>query len=127
MDDVVSFCEENGYVVTMLNRKRDIPEIKDKNYMVREFGKRAAMNAPVQGTAADLIKVAMIHIANKMKELNLRSQMILQVHDELIFNVYEEELEQMRHLIEHEMEHAFTLQVPLVAQSVCGATWYEAK
>ncbi|MBR5795211.1 MAG: DNA polymerase I [Erysipelotrichaceae bacterium] len=127
MDDVVSFCEENGYVVTMLNRKRDIPEIKDKNYMVREFGKRAAMNAPVQGTAADLIKVAMIHIANRMKELNLRSQMILQVHDELIFNVYEEELEQMRHLIEYEMEHAFTLQVPLVAQSVCGATWYEAK
>ena len=127
MHDVVHFCEENGYVVTMLNRKRDIPEIKDKNYMMREFGKRAAMNAPVQGTAADLIKVAMIHIANAMKEKNLRSTMILQVHDELIFNVYEDELNVMRQLIEHEMEHAFDLKVPLVAESVCGKTWYEAK
>ena len=127
MQDVVGFCEEHGFVTTMLNRKRDIPEIKDKNYMMREFGKRAAMNAPVQGTAADLIKVAMIHIANKMKELNMKSTMILQVHDELIFNVYKDELDVMRKLIEHEMEHAFELKVPLVAESVYGSTWYEAK
>ncbi|MDD6468108.1 MAG: DNA polymerase I [Erysipelotrichaceae bacterium] len=127
MSEVVHFCEENGYVTTMLNRKRDIPEINDKNYMVREFGKRAAMNAPVQGTAADLIKVAMIHIHQRMKKQQLKSQMILQVHDELIFNVVKEEYDVMKELIEYEMEHAFTLQVPLIAECVSGSSWYEAK
>ncbi|MCF0111354.1 MAG: DNA polymerase I, partial [Erysipelotrichaceae bacterium] len=127
MDDVVSYCEQNGYVTTLCNRRREIPEIHDKNYMMREFGKRAAMNAPIQGSAADLIKIAMIHIARKMKEMNVKSKMILQVHDELIFNVPEDERQLMSDLIETEMANAMNIQVPLIARCVEGATWYEAK
>lgn len=127
MDDVVKQCERDGYVSTLCKRRREIPEIHDKNYMVREFGKRAAMNAPIQGSAADLIKLAMIHIDKRMKEEHLTSKMILQVHDELIFNVPEAEREIMKRVIEEEMEHAMSLDVPLEAQCVEGKTWYEAK
>ena len=84
MDQVISFCQEHGYTATMLGRRREVPEIHDKNYMTREFGKRAAMNAPIQGSAADLIKLAMIRIDKAISEKGLQSKMILQVHDELI-------------------------------------------
>lgn len=127
MDSLVQFCEENGYVVTLCNRRRDIPEIKDKNRMIKEFGKRAAMNAPIQGSAADLIKLAMIRIDKAMKEAGVRSQMILQVHDELIFDVPKDEIEQMQKIINDGMTHAMKLKVPLTTECSIGTNWYEAK
>lgn len=127
MDETIKECEDKGYVTTLFHRKRWIEEIHDKNYMVREFGKRAAMNAPIQGSSADLIKVAMNNIYRKMKEMNCKSKMILQIHDELIFDVYEEEVEQMRQLVSYEMEHALTLDVPLKAEATVSKNWYEAK
>ena len=127
MDELITFCQDHGYVKTLLNRRRYIPEINDKNYMTREFGKRAAMNAPIQGTAADLIKLAMVHIAKRIDSEQLRSKMILQVHDELIFNVVEDEIEIMKELIETEMEKAMILDVPLEAKCVQGNNWYDAK
>lgn len=127
MDTTIAFCEEHGYVKTLFNRRRYIKEISDKNYMMREFGKRAAMNAPIQGSAADLIKLAMIHIYKKMQEEQVKSRMILQIHDELIFDVWEEELEQMRSIVEEGMQHAMKLRVPLIAEANIGRTWYDAK
>lgn len=127
MNEKVKECEENGYVSTLFKRKRYIPEIHDKNYMVREFGKRAAMNAPIQGSSADLIKVAMNRIYKKMKELNCKSKMILQIHDELIFDVVEEEVGMMKELVSHEMEHAMELSVPLKAEANVSRNWYEVK
>lgn len=127
MDGVVAECERNGYVTTLLGRRREIPEIHDKNRMIREFGKRAAMNAPIQGSAADLIKLAMLGISAAMKERNVRSKMILQVHDELIFSVPAEEEEMMKELINDGMIHAMTLKVPLTAECAVGRSWYEAK
>ena len=127
MDSLVQDCEKNGYVTTLCNRRRDIPEIKDKNHMIREFGKRAAMNAPIQGSAADLIKLAMIRIDKAMKEANVKSKMILQVHDELIFDVPVDEIEQMKKIIEDGMTHAMKLKVPLTAECSIGTNWYEAK
>ena len=112
---------------TLFNRRRYIKEISDKNYMMREFGKRAAMNAPIQGSAADLIKLAMIHIYKKMQEEQVKSRMILQIHDELIFDVWEEELEQMKTIVEEGMQHAMKLRVPLIAEANIGRTWYDAK
>lgn len=127
MDRTIAFCEENGYVETLLHRRRIIQEIREKNYMVREFGKRAAMNAPIQGSAADLIKIAMIDVFHEMKKRRLQSKMILQVHDELIFDVVKEELEEMLELVKERMEHAMQLSVPLVASIDYGSSWYEAK
>jgi DNA polymerase-1 len=127
MNECISSCEEKGYVTTLFNRKRYIPEIHDKNYMVREFGKRAAMNAPIQGSSADLIKVAMNNIYKKMKENNCKSKMILQIHDELIFDVPLDEKDMMLELVSREMESAMKLDVPLKAEAVCSNNWYEAK
>lgn len=127
MDSIVEFCEKNGYVLTLLKRRREIPEIHDKNYAIREFGKRAAMNAPIQGSAADLIKLAMIDIDKAMKTKKVKSKMILQVHDELIFNVVEDEIDIMKELISEGMEKAMKLKVPLTAECAVGSSWYEAK
>jgi len=127
MDSIVSECEEKGYVTTLCGRRRDIPEIHDKNHMIKEFGKRAAMNAPIQGSAADLIKIAMIHIHEAMQKAGVKSKMILQVHDELIFNVPEDEIEQMKKLIDEGMTSAMSLKVPLTAECSVGHDWYEAK
>jgi DNA polymerase-1 len=127
MDGVVKECEEKGYVKTLMNRRREIPEIHDKNRAVREFGKRAAMNAPIQGSAADLIKKAMIDVDRMMKEKGVKSRMILQVHDELIFNVPEDEVELMKQLINDGMVNAMKLNVPLTAECAVGKDWYEAK
>ena len=119
--------KENGYVTTLCGRRREIPEIFDKNYMIREFGKRAATNARIQGTAADLIKLAMIAIDQRMKKEQVHSKMILQVHDELIFDVLKGEEELMKRIIEEEMVNAMELKVPLVAECKSGASWYEVK
>lgn len=127
MDSTIQFCEENGYVKTLFNRRRYIKEISDKNYMMREFGKRAAMNAPIQGSAADLIKLAMIQIFERMRREQVKSRMILQIHDELIFDVWEDELEQMKSIVEEGMQQAMTLRVPLIAEANIGKSWYEAK
>lgn len=127
MDSTIQFCEENGYVKTLFNRRRYIKEISDKNYMMREFGKRAAMNAPIQGSAADLIKLAMIHIFERMRREQVKSRMILQIHDELIFDVWEDELEQMKSIVEEGMQQAMKLRVPLIAEANIGKSWYEAK
>ena len=127
MDSLVKFCEENGYVLTLCGRRRNIPEIHERNRMIREFGKRAAMNAPIQGSAADLIKIAMLHIDEAMKQANVRSKMILQVHDELIFDVPADEVEIMTKLITDGMVNAMKLSVPLTVECSAGANWYEAK
>ncbi len=127
MEETIRFCEEHGYVKTMFDRRRYIKEIKDKNYMIREFGKRAAMNAPIQGSAADLIKVAMISIYQTMKEKQVKSKMILQIHDELIFEVLDEEMHTMKEIVENGMQQAMKLKVPLIAEAAFGINWYEAK
>lgn len=127
MDEIVEECEKTGYVTTLCGRRREIPEIHDKNHMIREFGKRAAMNAPIQGSAADLIKIAMIRIDRMMKEARVESKMILQVHDELIFNVVKGEEETMQKIIEEGMNHAMELKVPLTSECAIGKDWYEAK
>lgn len=127
MDGVVKSCEKKGYVSTLCGRRREIPEIHAGQYMQREFGKRAAMNAPIQGTAADLIKIAMIRIDRMMKEKGVKSRMILQVHDELIFNVPQDEIDLMKEIIEEGMSKAMELKVPLSVECAVGSTWYEAK
>ncbi len=125
MDETVEFARENGYVTTMFNRRRYLPEINEKNRNVREFAERTAVNTPIQGTAADIIKKAMIDIHNKMKKM--RSKMVLQVHDELVFDVHKEELEDMQELVRIGMEKAVKLKVPVVADMAAGANWLEAK
>ena len=127
MDDTIEYCKEHGYVKTLYQRRRYIKEINDKNYMMREFGKRAAMNAPIQGSAADLIKMAMISIYETMQKENVKSRMILQIHDELIFDVCNEEIEQMSRIVEEGMQNVVKLQVPLIASACLGKTWYDAK
>lgn len=127
MDETIAFCKENGYVKTLFNRRRSIPEMNDKNYMTREFGKRAAMNAPIQGSAADLIKLAMIKVDALMKEHHVKSKMILQIHDELIFDVYEDEKEIMEKIVKEGMEKAYDLDIPLVADGSFGKNYFDVK
>lgn len=127
MDETVAFCEQHGYVKTLFNRRRLIPEIHDKNYMTREFGKRAAMNAPIQGSSADLIKVAMNNVYKALKERKCQSKLILQIHDELIVEVVESEVELVRAILVDEMQQAMKIQVPLLASVSIGKSWYEAK
>lgn len=118
---------KNGYVTTLLGRRRYLREVHDSNYQVREFARRAAMNAPIQGTAADLIKIAMIKISNALKEKNLKSKMILQIHDELLFKVPSNEKEIVYNLVKDIMEHALVLDVKLEVDGGFGTTWYDAK
>lgn len=126
-DDIISFATENGYVKTLFNRRRYIPEIQSDNHQTREFGKRAAMNAPIQGTAADLIKIAMIEIDKKIKENNLKSCLVLQIHDELIFKVYDDEKEKLYNLVKSCMENVYPLQVKLEVNGSIAKTWYDTK
>ena len=127
MNHVVEECQKQGYVSTVLNRKRYIPTINDKNYMVREQAKRFAMNSPIQGSGADILKLAMIRVDQLMKEKKLKSQMILQVHDELIFDVYEDELDEMMTIIKSSMENAFQMAVPLKVEGTYASNWYDLK
>ena len=127
MDNVVTELKENGYVKTLFNHRRIINEINSKNHMQREFAKRAAMNTPIQGTAAEIIKIAMVSIYKRIKKEKLRSEMILQVHDELIFDVADDEKEIMTKLIVEEMENVVELSVKLETDLHTGKSWYEAK
>ena len=127
MDKNIDFCKEHGYVSTILNRKRYIREINEKNYMRQELGKRLAMNSPIQGSAADILKLAMIQVDTALKEQNLESKMILQVHDELIFDVKEQELQTVMNIVKNGMESAFKMQVELQADGAYAKNWYELK
>ena len=127
MDQSIAMAKEKGYVSTILNRKRYIPEIKEKNYVRQEFGKRLAMNSPIQGSAADILKLAMIQVDQALKEKKLKSKMILQVHDELIFDVYQDELEDVMNIVKEGMEHAVSMEVELKAEGTYAKNWYELK
>jgi DNA polymerase-1 len=126
MQNQVDFARENGYVQTVLGRRRYLKDINSANQMVRSGAERNAVNAPIQGSAADIIKIAMINIYNKLTSENWKSKMLLQVHDELVFDVHNSELEKIQHLIKHEMENAFKLDVPLVVEIGIGKNWLEA-
>jgi DNA polymerase-1 len=127
MDDTVFSAQRQGYVETLFKRRREIPEIFDKSYQIREFGKRAAMNAPIQGTAADIIKIAMISVDKALKAHHLKTKMIVQVHDELVFDVPKEELEIVKREIKKAMIEAVDLKVPMEVSEAYGDSWYEAK
>lgn len=127
IDGVLEEATDLGYVKTMLNRRRFIPEIKASNKIVKALGERLAMNAPIQGTAADIIKLAMVNVSDELKKRKLKSRLILQVHDELILNVVKEELEEVKELVKNKMETVLDLEVPLDVDINIGKTWYEAK
>ncbi|MEX2461926.1 MAG: DNA polymerase I [Paenibacillaceae bacterium] len=127
MDDIVKQARQDGYVTTMLQRRRYLSDITASNFNLRSFAERTAMNTPIQGTAADIIKLAMIHISERMSQEKLASRMLLQVHDELVFEVPAEEIDIMRRIVPEVMEHALELSVPLKVDVAFGANWYEAK
>ncbi len=127
LDKTVEEAKKNGYTTTMYGRRRPIPELSSSNFMTRSFGERAAMNSPVQGTAADIIKIAMIRVNRKLKELGLSSRLVLQIHDELIIETKKEELETVKKLLVDEMMHAAELKVPLVVDANVGNNWYDSK
>ncbi len=127
MEDIVEKAKEQGYVETLFNRRRYIPELKSSNYMVRQFGSRAAMNTPIQGTAADIMKIAMIEVFNKLEESKLKSKLILQIHDELIIETYEDEKDKVKEILKSSMENAMKLKVPLIVELSEAKNWYEAK
>ena len=126
MDMSIAKARENGYIETIFGRKRFLPDISSHNAVVRGYAERNAINAPIQGSAADIIKVAMINIYQRFKDENIRSKMILQVHDELNFSVYPEEKEKVQHIVIEEMEKAYAMQVPLRADCGWGKNWLEA-
>jgi len=127
MDEIVKEAKQNGYVKTLLERRRYLPEINASNFNLRSFAERTAMNTPIQGTAADIIKLAMVHMDAALQERKLKSRMLLQVHDELVFEVPEDELEIMKELVPEVMSHALALSVPLKSEVSYGTNWYEAK
>lgn len=127
MDSVVKDAYEKGYVTTIMNRKRRIDELNNTNYMIRQQGERMALNTPIQGSSADILKKAMIDIYNEFKEKNIKSKMILQVHDELIFNVLKEEEKEVTEIVDRCMDNAYKLEVPLKVDIETGVNWYDAK
>ena len=126
MDSYINSAREKGYVETMFARRRYVPDINSQNATIRGVAERNAINAPVQGSAADIIKIAMIRIFERMKSMNMRSRMILQVHDELNFDVFPDELETMKTIVSEEMQNAVSLKVPLIAEMGVGNNWLEA-
>lgn len=127
METVVREAKDKGYIETLYHRRRYLPDINSRNFNLRSFAERTAINSPIQGSAADILKIAMIELDRRMKEEKLEATMLLQVHDELVFEVPESELEQLNQLVKEVMETAVSLHVPLVTDSSWGKTWYEAK
>ena len=127
MERVVERAKIDGYVETMFGRRRYLPELSSGKHMLKAFGERVARNMPIQGTAADIIKIAMIRVDERLQRENLRARLILQVHDELIVEAPQEEAEQVKALLQEEMENAVSLSVPLTADAAIGRTWYDAK
>ena len=127
MKAVVEKAREDGYVSTLLGRRRWLPELKSSNFNTRSFGERVALNMPIQGTAADLIKLAMIHVRDRLAREGLEARLVLQVHDELIVECPDAEVEQVKALLTQEMEGVLDLPVPMRADSAAGQSWAEAK
>ena len=127
MEDTKQFAKENGYVKTMFGRRRDLPEMSATNRVTKAFGERVAMNTPIQGTAADIIKIAMVRVYRRLQAEGLKSRLILQVHDELIVETTPDEIDAVKTLLQQEMSGAAELSVPLVVDVGVGRTWYEAK
>jgi len=127
IDHVIADAKEKGYVTTIMGRRRYLPEIDDKRRSVREFAQRTAVNSPIQGSAADIIKIAMIDIHREMERRELESRMIMQVHDELVFEVAKDELAEMREMVREKMEGAIVLKVPVIVDIMEGANWFECK
>ena len=123
----VEFAKKHGYVSTLAGRKRVIPEINSSNYNLRQFGERAAMNMPLQGSSADIIKIAMINVNKALNKEGLKTKLILQVHDELVLEAPEQEAEKAAEILKYEMENAVQLKVPLTVEVHSGKDWYEAK
>ena len=123
----VEFAKANGYVSTLTGRKRVIPEINSSNFNLRSFGERAAMNMPLQGSSADIIKIAMINVSNELKKNYMKTKLILQVHDELVLDAPESEKDKAAEILKTEMENAVKLKVPLTVEVHCGKNWYDAK
>ena len=127
LDNCIRLAKQRGYAVTMFNRKRPIPEINSSNFMQRSFGERVAMNSPIQGSAADIIKIAMIRVYKKIKKLNLKTKLILQVHEELLIETHNDEIDVVKELLKNEMINAAELYVPLETDVKIGNNWYETK
>lgn len=127
LDDTVAHAKEQGYVVTLFGRRRPVPELSSSNFMQRQFGERVAMNSPIQGTAADIIKIAMIAVDKELTKKKMKSRLVLQVHDELLVEAWKEELEEVQAILKECMENAATLDVPLDIDMHTGQSWYEAK
>ena len=127
MENITEEAKEKGYVETLFHRRRYIPEIQSKNYMVRQFGTRAAMNTPIQGTAADIMKIAMINVYKKIQEKGLEAKIVLQVHDEMMIEAPINEAEEVKMILKEEMENAVSLNVPLIAEISEAENWYECK
>jgi len=127
LDKTVTQAKEQGYVTTLFGRRRPVPELASSNFMQRSFGERVAMNAPIQGTAADIMKIAMIGVNKQLKSQNMKSRLVLQVHDELLIEAHCSEVEQVKIILRNEMEQAASMLVPLEVDMHIGASWYEAK
>ena len=127
MKDVIALAKDKGYSETMFGRRRYLPELNSSNHMMRAFGERVARNMPIQGTAADIIKIAMIKVYNRLQKENLNSSLISQVHDELIIEAADSEKEYIKTLLKEEMENACEMGVKLRADVGTGKTWYDAK
>lgn len=127
LDDAVAHAKENGYVKTLFGRRRPVPELASSNFVQRSFGERVAMNAPIQGPAADIMKIAMIGVNKRLKEQKLKSRLVLQVHDELLIEAYHAEIDTVKEILREEMEQAASLDVPLEIDMHTGNNWYEAK
>jgi DNA polymerase-1 len=126
IDGSVAFAKEHGYVETLFGRRRYLPDILSRNATIRSLAERNAVNAPIQGTSADIIKLAMIGVAQRIEEEGLRSRMVLQIHDELVFDALPEEVPQLQALVKEVMEHVLELSVPLTVECSAGASWLEA-
>ena len=127
LDGLVAFAKETGYSVTAFGRRRPIPELKAANFMQRQFGERVAMNAPIQGTAADIIKIAMVRVDRRLRHEGFRSRLVLQIHDELLVETAPEEAARVASLLEQEMKHAADLAVELEIGMKTGKSWFETK
>ena len=127
LDDAVAHAKEQGYVVTLFGRRRPVPELSSSNFMQRQFGERVAMNSPIQGTAADIMKIAMIAGDKELRMRNMKSRLVLQVHDELDFECPVDEVERLTAMVRDVMEHVVDLRVPLIAEASTGVTWADAK
>ena len=127
MNEVIEKAHADGYVKTIMNRKRVIDELHNTNYMVRSMGERMALNTPIQGSSADILKKSMIEIQEEFEKRSLKSKMLLQVHDELIFNVLKDEQAEVTNIVKTIMENTYKLKVPLLVDIEYGNNWYEAK